>query len=209
MSTASATSMRPSAGGDSIAASPSARCLRARPCVPMIGLLVVQIVVGYEWLVSGLDKFVHGGFPAGLEEELVQKLSGTAPWYGAFLRGIVIPNARGFGYAIEASELLAGIALVGGALLWLFGWERLPVRLRAAVMLSAAAAAIGGAFLALNLHFANGANHPWLVPAAAFDEGVDLDVVLPAIQLAIASVNIVLFRHLRRGGASGRAFNPT
>ena len=33
------------------------------------------------------------------------------------------------------------------------------------------------------------ASHPWLIPADGFDEGVDLDSVLPAIQLVLAAVS--------------------
>lgn len=171
----------------------------------MIGLLAVEIVIGYEWLISGLDKFVQGSFPANLAEELVEKSQGTSAWYSAFLQSAVIPNARAFGYAVETSELLAGIALVAGPLLWLFGWERVSDRIRMFVLMSIAAAAIGGAFLAINLHFANGAAHPWLIPGAAFDEGIDLDIVLPAIQIVIATVSIILFRRLLRENASGRS----
>ena len=172
--------------------------LRARPDPSMIGLLAVEIVIGYEWFISGLVKIVRGGFPAGLAGELQEKSEGVAAWYGSFVTSVVIPNGVPFGYAIEISELLAGVALIGGPLLWLFAWERVSDRVRWAVLLSTAVAAIGGAFLAINLHLANGASHPWLFPGDAFDEGIDLDSVLPAIQIVIATVSIVLLRRLRR-----------
>lgn len=180
--------------------------VRGRPDISMIGFLVVEMIIGYEWLISGFDKFVQGSFPADLARELSEKSEGTSAWYGAFLKSAVIPNARMFGYVVETSELLAGIALIGGALIWLFVWDRVSDRMRMTVLLSTAAATIGGAFLAINLHFANGASHPWLIPGAAFDEGVDLDIVLPAIQIVIATVSIILFRRLRRESAGGRTF---
>jgi hypothetical protein len=164
----------------------------------MIGLLVVEIVIGYEWFISGLVKIVRGDFPSGLAAELLEKSEGVAAWYGSFLKSAVIPNAVLFGYAIEISELLAGIALIAGPLIWLFAWERVSDRLRWAVSFSIAASAIGGAFLAINLHLANGGSHPWLLPGDAFDEGIDLDSVLPAIQIVIATVSIIVFRRLRR-----------
>jgi hypothetical protein len=169
----------------------------------MIGLLVVEMVIGYEWLISGLDKFVRGDFPAGLADELLEKSAGTSHWYGGFLKSAVIPYARIFGYAVETSELLAGIALIAGPLIWLFAWDRVSDRSRRAVLFFTAAAAIGGALLAINLHLANGASHPWLIPAAAFDEGIDLDIVLPAIQIVIATVSIILFRRLRLARTDG------
>ena len=168
----------------------------------MIGLLVVAIVIGYEWFISGLVKFARGGFPAGLATELLKKSEGVATWYGSFLESAVIPNAVRFGYAIEISELLAGIALIGGPLLWIFAWERVSYRVRFAVLLSIVVSAIGGAFLAINFHLANGASHPWLFPGDAFDEGIDLDSVLPAIHIAIAVVGIGLFNRLCREHAN-------
>jgi uncharacterized membrane protein YphA (DoxX/SURF4 family) len=147
----------------------------------MIGLLAVEMVIGYEWFVSGLVKFVRGGFPAG-----------------SFLESAIIPNAPFFGYAIEISEILAGVALIAGPLVWLFAWDRISDRMRLVVLFFIAAAAIGGAFLAINLHLANGASHPWLIPRDGFDEGIDLDSVLPAIQLVIATVSFILFKRLRR-----------
>lgn len=80
----------------------------------MIGLQAVMLVIGYEWFILGLVKFVRGGFPAGLAEELVEKSEGTAAWYRAFLESAVVPNAELSGYAIETSEFLAGIVLLAG-----------------------------------------------------------------------------------------------
>ena len=177
--------------------------LRGKPSLSMMGLLVVEMIIGYEWFISGLVKFVRGGFPAGLADELLESSTGTAGWYASFLKGAVIPSAEAFGYAIETSELLAGVALIAGPLIWLLAWDRISDRTRSAVLFFTAAAAIGGIFLAVNLHFANGASHPWLLPGDGFDEGIDLDSVLPAIQIVIAAVNIILFRRLRRSPIDG------
>ena len=70
--------------------------VRGKPTLSMTGLLAVEMVIGYEWLISGLLKFVRGDFPS----------------------------------------------------------------VRRTVLLFTAAAPIGGAFLAINLHLANGASHP-------------------------------------------------
>ncbi len=40
--------------------------LRGKPGLSMIGLLIVEMIIGYEWFISGLTKFVHGDFPSGL-----------------------------------------------------------------------------------------------------------------------------------------------
>lgn len=44
--------------------------------LPLQGLLVIQILIGYEWLMSGLTKLARGGFPSGLTAELEEKSQG-------------------------------------------------------------------------------------------------------------------------------------
>jgi hypothetical protein len=60
--------------------------------IPLFGLLLVQLAVGYEWAMSGLAKIVRGGFPSGLAAELRDKSQGAAGWYKSFLDGAVIPH---------------------------------------------------------------------------------------------------------------------
>lgn len=181
----------------------NADVLRGKPSLPMIGLLLVEMIIGYEWLVSGVAKFVRGGFPAGLADELLEKSEGVPAWYSSLMQSVFIPNAPVFGYLIEISEVLAGVALIAGSLIWLFAWDRVSDRVRTAILIFTAVAAIGGAFLAINLHLANGAPHPWLIPGDAFDEGIDLDSILPAIQIVIAVVSIIFLQRLRRGEVTG------
>ncbi|MHB8442398.1 MAG: hypothetical protein ACYC8W_05575 [Candidatus Tyrphobacter sp.] len=170
----------------------------AKPCASMIGLLLVAVIVGYEWFISGLVKIVRGDFPAGLADILIKKLPDTAAWYAIFVKSVVVPNAQFFGYFIEISELLAGVVLIVGPLIWILGWDRVSDRTRYSVLAMTAAAAIGGAFLAINLHIINGGTHPWLISGGSFDEGIDLDSLLPAIQIVVATLAIILFRRLRR-----------
>ncbi|MBI2723712.1 MAG: hypothetical protein HYX50_01485 [Chloroflexi bacterium] len=168
------------------------------PTLPMISLLAVAMIIGYEWFISGLVKVWRGDFPAGLADELLTKSEGSPAWYSSFLTNVAIPNATVFGYFIEITELLAGVALIAGPLIWLLAWDRISDNARSAVLLAMAIAAIGGAFLAINLHLANGAGHPWLIPGDSFDEGIDLDSILPAIQVVIATASIVLFARLQK-----------
>jgi hypothetical protein len=172
--------------------------VRVRPALSMVGVLAIEMVIGYEWLMSGLVKLAHGAFPSGLAAVLLEKLPKVPGWYADFLGTVVIPNAVFFGYSIEIAELLAGVVLLVAPLVMLLLWEHVPHRVRRTVLFCTAVATIGGAFLAVNLHVANGASHPWLVPGDSFDEGIDLDSILPAIQLLIAWISITLFRRLGR-----------
>ena len=70
----------------------------------------LQILIGYEWLLAGGDKFLLGAFPAqlgGLLQTLV-KGGHLVGFFAALLLGLVAPNAVLFGYLIELGETLAG-----------------------------------------------------------------------------------------------------
>ena len=166
--------------------------------LPLVGLLAVQILIGYEWLMSGLTKLARGGFPSGLADELTEKSEGVGGWYRDFLDDVVIPNANSFGYMIELSELVVGVALIGAALTWLFAWDRLGTGGRTTVLAATVLAALGGVLMNVAFHLANGSPHPWLIPGDGFDEGVDLDSLMPAIQLVLAAVSLGTWLGLRR-----------
>jgi uncharacterized membrane protein YphA (DoxX/SURF4 family) len=166
--------------------------------IPLLGLLAIQILIGYEWFMSGLTKIVRGGFPSGLGDELTEKSEGIGGWYRDFLDDVVIPNATGFGYLIELFELAVGAGLIAAAVIWLFAWERIGARGREAALAATVIAALGGVLMNVAFHLANGSAHPWLIPGDGFDEGVDLDSLMPAIQLVLAAVGAGTWLALRR-----------
>ena len=172
--------------------------VRDKPSLSMIGLLVVQMIIGYEWLLSGIAKFTKGDFASGLADDLAEAANAASGWYASFLNSAIIPNATAFGYLIETAEVLTGIALIVGPLIWIFAWNRIPEGLRTTTLVLMIAAAIGGIFMAVNFHLANGANHPWVVPDSGFDEGVDLDLLLVAIQSVITVVQIIVLNRIRQ-----------
>lgn len=166
--------------------------------IPLLGLLAIQVLIGYEWLISGATKIVRGGFPSGLADELTEKSEGAASWYVSFLDSVVIPNASTFGVVIILAELAVGAGLIAAAVLWAFRWEGLGGRGRTSILGVTIAAALVGIFMNVNFHLANGAAHPWLIPGDGFDEGVDLDSLMPAIQLVLALVSFGAWMALRR-----------
>ena len=183
--------------------------VRDKPSLSMIGLLVVQMIIGYEWVLSGIAKFAKGDFASGLADDLAEAANAASGWYAGFLNSLVIPNATAFGYLIETAEVLAGVALIVGPLIWIFAWNRTPDGLRATVLFIMIAAAIGGIFMAVNFHVANGANHPWVMPDSGFDEGVDLDLLLVAIQSVITVVQIIVLNRLRQERTAAIAIPAT
>lgn len=152
-------------------------------------LLLIELMVGYEWLASGLAKVAHGDFPGGLRVELREMAVGAPHWYGTFLSSAVEPHAALFGYAIESVELAVGIALAGAAFLALRGVCVFPiVRLLALV---------AGLVLAVNFELANGGSFGLQLASDSFDEGVDLDTIMVAAQLALLVPCIAAIRRRR------------
>lgn len=192
------------AAGNRTPHAPPARAARAQGDLsvvlgrlPFVGLLVVQAAIGYEWLMSGLTKIARGGFPAGLAAELREKSVGAPGWYRTVIDDVLIPNGQTVGYLTEIGELLVGLVLIGAAAAFIFAPDRLSrVTVEALFGLTALSA-----FLALvmnvNFHLANGSPHPWLIPASGFDEGVDLDSLMPFIEITLIVVSLLAVRRLR------------
>lgn len=148
---------------------------------------------------SGLAKIVWGGFPSGLADELTEKSEGIGGWYKDFLDGTVIPNSELFGVLIIGGELIVGVALIAAAAVWIARREMLSERARMAVLGATFLAAVAAILMNVAFHLANGSAHPWLIPEEGFDEGVDLDSLLPLIQLVLAVFSAKLFLGIRRG----------
>lgn len=155
----------------------------------------VQGIIGWEWLTSGANKVFSGTFPSGLAGTLEDGMK-TNPngWYVTFLQRMILPHSVFVGYLIEAAEVLAGLALLSGALVLIGGLRRRgepQYRLAVAQMVAAALAALACAFLCINFHFFMGDGIlPGLQPSRAFNEGIDLDTLMPPMALLILVFNI-------------------
>ncbi len=172
---------------------------------PNIVLAGLQLLVGYEWLLAGGDKFLLGTFPAqlgGLLNTLVSS-GHLAGFFVAILQGLVAPNAVLFGYLIESGETLAGLGLVtsglvallrplaghflsgASATLFVYG-DRLLSRL-------APLAAAGAGLLGLSYFFLDGTPSPWFVPSIAFGGSID-----SGLFFAAASVVLIVSQFVQR-----------
>lgn len=169
----------------------------------LLALLMVQVVVGYEWLMSGLAKALRGGFVSGFASDLRER-SPSAHWYRRFLEDTVIPSSHFFAYLIIVGELVVGVTFIVAAGLWLWRWERLSLPGRFAVLGGTALAAVAAIFMNLNFHLANGSSHPWILPKNGFDEGVDLDSLMPLLEFILLVVSTDLLVKLRRARRDAR-----
>lgn len=154
----------------------------------MLGL--VQLLLAYEWLSSGVTKLVHGDFPSGLAADLRERAHGG---YGGFLRDVVIPHATAFGWAIQVGEILVAALLLAGAACTFAGRSRLLG------LAATGLGALGGGFLTLNFGLSDGARFFSLVSSDSFDEGVPLDVLATWLQLVLVGAALTaLVPHARR-----------
>ena len=161
----------------------------------LVTLLVVQIVMGYEWLVSGITKVASGTFVSGLADNLRSTADSAPGFYRSLIDSALIPNARTLAVLIEIAEVAVGLVFVAAAIVWLTRWPRLSGTARMAVLGTTMVAALGASFMALNFHLARGGNHPWLIPADGMDETIDVDTVLVLMQTTLfAFAGYVLLR---------------
>ena len=155
----------------------------------------VQGILGWEWLVSGANKVLSGSFPAGLAATLDDGIkSNPNGWYVSVLQNVILPHSVFFGYIIEITEVLAGLALLSGALVLIGGIRRRgepQYRLAVAQIVAASLAALACAFLCINFHFYMGDGIlPGINRGNPFNEGVDLDTLMPPLALLILTFNL-------------------
>ena len=155
------------------------------PAAAIAALLLVQICLGYEWLVSGATKIAHGDFPGGLAAELGDLGKGAPGWYRGLLTNAIEPHAQLVGYGIEICELLVGIVLIGAAVVWLTGGARLSARRQQTLQLAIGAACVVALVMLVNFELANGAGFGLRLAADSFDEGIDLDTLMIGLHLAL------------------------
>src|SRR5215470_2373460 len=88
--------------------------LRRSTQTPNLALAGLQLLVGYAWLLAGVDKLLLGVFPAQLGGLLRTAVDGghLPSFFVALLQGLVMPNTMLFGYLIEWGETLAGFGLM-------------------------------------------------------------------------------------------------
>lgn len=175
----------------------------ARPI--LAGLLAIQGFLGYEWLMSGLSKVLSASFVPDLGANLADATKDLTGPYKSFLDAVVIPNAQPFGYLVLLGELGLGVLLIATALAWWFRWDRLSLTGRSVLLGLIVAAGAVAIFMNVNFHLANGGSHPWLIAADPFDEGVDLDSVMPLVQAAISLVSLRLLLDARRVATAAKA----
>ncbi len=195
----------------------------ALPRTPYRGPLALagfQIVLGYAWLVAGVDKVLLAGFPAMLGSLLTATIhSGMVPVpFAAILEAVVVPHGALFGVLTEWGEQLTGLGLIVAGLTALGATplqHRLPVGGARVVALFQRVmntlwplAALGGLVMGLSFYVVDGVPWQGFMPSVAFggalDEGFLLamgSAVLLTAALAPWFQRVSRERHPRAAGA--------
>jgi uncharacterized membrane protein YphA (DoxX/SURF4 family) len=156
-----------------------------------LGIGLIELAIGYEWIISALNKMTSSDFSSGLASELKKSLSGNPNrWYSDFLKSTIIPHARIYAVLVELSELLVGLGFVVGAVLWLStrlaGWSWARV-VHWVVILALA----GGAMLTANYYIQGGDTLPGLNPGNPYSEGLTIDGLLTLVALALVVAHVI------------------
>jgi hypothetical protein len=169
-----------------------------------VALAGLQLVIGYQWLVSGIDKILLGAFPAQVGPLLMGQISsGKLPTaFATLLRAAVAPNAPAFGYAIMLGETLVGLGLIAAGVLNFLRplfetrasgrlWELFALTDRLVTGL-APLAALGSGLLGLSYYALDGAPTIWFTPSLAYG-----GAIAPALIFALASLVLVAAQVIR------------
>lgn len=140
---------------------------------------LILFVLGYEWLVSGLDKILNGNFVAGLQQQFSDALSNMQyGFYGYLVKNFFIPNSDVVGYTVEIGELALGAAFLTLAVYAVRG-KMSPILYRVAM-----ATGIIAALASLNLFFYQGGSF-FVSTSDPYDEGIPIDFILVLANVAV------------------------
>jgi thiosulfate dehydrogenase [quinone] large subunit len=158
-------------------------------------LYAMQLILAYEWLLSGIDKVADPNFGAQLPATLRgSTLVNPYGWYSSLLKQIVLPNVSLVAPLVELGELAIGVILIVSGALWL--WRpRARMTLYAGYL--ACLTLFGALLLSLNYSFQQGTPLPWINGNQALSPGVGIDMLIALLSIPLLAANILAIRRRR------------
>lgn len=178
---------------------------------PSLALAGLQSLLGYAWLVAGVDKLLLRGFPEMLGSLLSSTIHGgmiPGP-FAALLQTLVIPHGSIFGTLVEWGEQLTGLGLIAGGLTALFAEPiehrvfpaaaNLIAQFRRLMRMLAPLAALGGLLMGFSFYLVDGAPSQGFMPSVAFGGALDEGFLLALGSLVVLiEPTTAWMRHLAR-----------
>ncbi|MGH2343882.1 MAG: hypothetical protein ACRDG4_01555 [Chloroflexota bacterium] len=160
------------------------------------GVAVVEASIGYEWLLSGLNKVLSPNFVSGLAGTLRDSLQGNPNhWYASLAESLIIPHAPILALLAEGGEILVALGMFAGAALWLSCRVR-ESRWVKRLNLGVTVALLGGILMSVNYAVMGGDTLPGLNPGNPFNEGLSIDSLLVMIGVGLLLVHVAASRTL-------------
>ena len=162
---------------------------------------LIQLVLGVEFVLAGLDKLLDPDFAMQSEQFVAASPAATSGLLAPLLRGFVLPHPTLAAQLTTFAELGAGVVLAVSAIE--VARRRLPGRLgshhgyEAPVALLSACAAVVIAGVSATVYLLLGAGLPRVSGASAFGSPIAVELLLVPLALAIAWLEIARFRALR------------
>jgi thiosulfate dehydrogenase [quinone] large subunit len=189
-------------GSHAYRVTPISRAVAAPATAVAWGVAVMEASIGYEWLLSGVNKVLSPNFVSGLASTLRDSLQGNPnSWYVSLSNSLIIPHARIFALMAEGGEILVALGMFAGAALWLSGTIRgnqWATRLNFGVIL----ALLGGILMSVNYAVMGGDTLPGINAGNPFNEGLSIDSLLVMIGIGLLIVHLAAVRTLGRKGAT-------
>ncbi|HWE61796.1 MAG TPA: hypothetical protein VHB98_08800 [Chloroflexota bacterium] len=166
------------------------------------GLALVEAAIGYEWLLSGMNKVLSADFSSGLAHQLQTSLQGNPNiWYASLSTALVLPHASLFASLVEAGELLVAVGMFAGAALWVSG--RLAASRGARLLgLGAIVALLGSILMSANYAVMGGDTLPGINAGNPFNEGLSIDSLLTIIGLGLLVIHVFALRRSSSSAAT-------
>jgi thiosulfate dehydrogenase (quinone) large subunit len=77
----------------------------------------LRIIVGFSWLINGLDKILDPSYDSALLRPMLQNWGANAQGaLGGFVTSSLLPHVEVVGFVLKAGEVLIGLALITGIL---------------------------------------------------------------------------------------------
>jgi uncharacterized membrane protein YphA (DoxX/SURF4 family) len=157
------------------------------------GIVLVEAAIGYEWLLSGLNKILNGHFTAGLASTLRDAMKNNPnSWWVTLTQHFVVPNVTLIGPLVPIGELLIALGFFTGAALWFI--RRPAGRWTRFIPLGVIGALLAGALMTANFYLMSGNMLPGLDPSNAFNEGLSIDGLLTLVGAGLITAHVSSLR---------------